>query len=32
MQIDLELALVDVSADELNGIKSDLPSEFYVED
>lgn len=32
MQIDVELALVDASADELNGIKSDLPSEFYVED
>jgi hypothetical protein len=32
MQVDIELALVDASADELKGLQSYLPSGFYVED
>lgn len=32
MQIDVELALVDTSMDELVNLQRDLPSEFYVED
>lgn len=32
MQLDVELALIDMSADDLNDIKSHLPTGFYVED
>jgi hypothetical protein len=32
MQIDVELALVNASVDQLKNIQDDLPSKFFVED